>query len=165
MASTLEPTKRELFGGALEAEIPAVFVDARYVFLFLSFLSSPSSTNPRLTFPSSNPPHSDFRPVPSSQEVFVSSSDNSDISIVVDILQRVDAGTTESSSDPSIISPDSFSPPQISPTAGPEDRKVHEDLLACKIHFEDVVDSREGSVGRLFTVQTLDVAAVGTKLG
>ncbi|KAF8436438.1 hypothetical protein BGX38DRAFT_1214361 [Terfezia claveryi] len=82
--------RRDLFGGAIVAEIPEVFVDA-----------------------------SRFRPVPSTQEVFVSSSDATDISIVIDILQHVPLP----------------------------------DIDACKEHFEDVIDGREGSLGKLFQIE------------
>lgn len=57
---TGEFTKTDLFGGAIVAEIPKIFNDA-----------------------------SIFRPVPSNQEVFISSSDATDISIIIDILQHV----------------------------------------------------------------------------
>jgi len=56
-----EFTKRQLFGGAIEVEIPEIFIDA-----------------------------SQFRPVPDSQEVFVPNSGDTNISIVIDILQRLD---------------------------------------------------------------------------
>ncbi|KAF8423787.1 hypothetical protein EV426DRAFT_711014 [Tirmania nivea] len=95
-------TRRDLFGGAIAAEIPAIFVDA-----------------------------SDFRPVPSTQEVFVSSPDATDISIVIDILQRV--------------------PPP--------------DIDACKVHFEDVIDQREGSFGKLFQISpTTEFTKIGPSI-
>ncbi len=35
--------------------------------------------------------HSDFRPVPDNQEVYVSMTDDTDISLIIDIAQRLEA--------------------------------------------------------------------------
>ncbi|KAF8458274.1 hypothetical protein BDZ91DRAFT_743385 [Kalaharituber pfeilii] len=94
---------RALFGGAMVASIPEIFVDA-----------------------------SDFRPVPSSQEVFVSSASTSDLSIIIDILQYVEPAN----------------PP-------PSSTQIDIDMAACKIHFEDIIDGREGTLGYLFSVEPL----------
>lgn len=66
--------------------------------------------------------------MPSTQEVFVSSSDATDISIVIDVLQRVALA----------------------------------DIDACQEHFEDVIDQREGSLGKVFQI---DPATEFTKIG
>ena len=60
-----------LFGGAISLEIPIDYVDARY--LSICNLSS------------------DFRPIPSHQEVFVDS--NSDSSLIIEILEMVNIET------------------------------------------------------------------------
>lgn len=80
----------ELFGGAITTVIPESFVDA-----------------------------SNFREVPDNQEVFVSmSDDDGDVSIIVDILERVELEGAVSEGD--------------------------EDMKAMEVHFSDVLAERSG---------------------
>jgi len=95
---------------------------------------------------------SDIRPVPSEQEVFVSKV--TDISIVVDILERVE--------------PETETDTQVETEAGRSLSGLYEinlirDLAACRIHFDDVVDQRQDSYGKVFSIEAITGQA-STKL-
>lgn len=82
----------ELFGGAITTVVPESFVDA-----------------------------SNFREVPDNQEVFVSMSDeDADVSIIVDILERVEPEGAVS--------------------------EEEEDMKAMEVHFADVLAERSGKL-------------------
>lgn len=93
--------------------------------------------------------------MPSEQEVFVSATAATDISIVIDVLERVD-GKIEDEEE------EEEEEVQPNPSLRRSDDYL-EDLEACRIHFEDIIDGREGSVGELFHVGSLQGAE--TKYG
>lgn len=99
--------------------------------------------------------------MPSEQEVFVSATPATDISILIDILERVDPETE--------VQAEAGGEGRVDGGGATADTGLRsnnpqlQDLEACKIHFEDIIDGREGSIGRLFHIGHLK--GVETKLG
>jgi hypothetical protein len=74
---TMATSKRELFGGAITANLPNGYLDARFVVQYASLKWTALM-------------YSDMRQIPDNQEVFLSS--NSETSVIFEILQMVEEG-------------------------------------------------------------------------
>ena len=94
-----------LFGGALTAHFPTNFEDASH-----------------------------FREVPDTQEVYVSKTYDTDISVIIDILQRVDSGTAA-----------------VQAVHWQDVANVNsEDAAALAVHWEDVAGADDDRTNKIF---------------